>query len=162
MRAGVSSRARATVGGRSDEGTIMLLTLGFTVLALLLVLVVAAATQVHLQRMRLTHVADEVALDAADALDVPAYYAGELDEPSEQGVVMLAGAAVRATAEDRVATAAARAGLPPTAVVDAATGDDFTATVTVRTVVHPLFGLDALLPFADGVTLTATSSARAY
>ena len=44
---------------RDDEGTIMLLTLGFVVIALLLVLVVAAATQVHLQRMRLTHVADD-------------------------------------------------------------------------------------------------------
>ena len=140
----------------------MLLTLGFTVLALMLVLVVTAATQVHLQRMRLTHVADELALDAADALDVGGYYAGDLDAPTDGGIVTLAAAAVKETAQERVAAAAARANLPPTAVVDAVTADDFTATVTVRTVVHPLFGLDALLPFADGVTLTATSSARAY
>jgi len=140
----------------------MLLTLGFTVVALMLVLVVTAATQVHLQRMRLTHVADEVALDAADALDVGGYYAGELTAPSEAGVITLAATAVKDTADQRVADAAARAGLPPTAVVEAVTADGFTATVTVRTVVHPLFGLDALLPFADGVTLTVTSSARAY
>jgi hypothetical protein len=147
---------------KGDEGTIMLLTLGFVVLALLLVLVVAAATQVHLQRMRLTHVADELALDAADSLDVPGYYNGTLEPPTDEGVVGLASASVERTARDRVAAAAARAGLPPTQVVDATTSDDFTATVTVRTVVHPLFGIDALLPFADGVTLTATSSARAY
>ena len=140
----------------------MLLTLGFTVVALLLVLVVSAATQVHLQRMRLTHVADELALDSADALDVPGYYAGDLDAPSEEGIIRLARAAVRATAQDRVAGAATRAGLPPTEVVEAVTDDGFTATVTVTTLVHPLFGIDALLPFADGVTLTATSSARAY
>ena len=54
-----------------------------------------------------------------------------------------------------------RASLPPTSVVEATTRDGFTATVMVRTTVHPLFGIDALLPFADGVTLTATSSARA-
>ena len=124
---------------RDDEGTIMLLTLGFTVLALLLVLVVAAATQVHLQRMRLTHVADEIALDAADSLDVGGYYAGNLPAPSDDGVITLADAAVKATAEERVADAAARAGLPPTEIVDALTADGFTATVTVRTVVHPLF-----------------------
>src|SRR4051794_40876633 len=72
-----------------DEGTIMLLTLGFTVIALMLVLVVAAATQVHLQRMRLTHVADEVALDAADSLDVAGYYAGEEGAPADGRVVLL-------------------------------------------------------------------------
>jgi hypothetical protein len=140
----------------------MLLTLGFTVVALLLVLVIAAATQVHLQRMRLLHVADELALDAADALDVESYYAGELPEPGEEGVISLAPGALSEIAQARVADAAERAGLPPTAVVSAETTDRFTATVTVRTVVHPLFGIDALLPFADGVTLTATSSARAY
>lgn len=147
---------------RDDEGTIMLLTLGFTVLALLLILVVAAATQVHLQRMRLTHVADEVALDSADSIDIAAYYAGGLNAPTDESVVELAEGSVRATAEQRLAEAAVRAGLPEAELVDATTSDDFTATITVRTVVHPLFGVDALLPFADGVTLTATSSARAY
>jgi hypothetical protein len=147
---------------KDDEGTIMLLTLGFVVLALLLVLVVAAATQVHLQRMRLTHVADELALDAADSLDVAGYYNGTLEAPSDEGVVGLAEVEVERAARARVDAASARAGLPPTEVVEATTDDDFTATVTIRTRVHPLFGIDALLPFADGVTLTATSSARAY
>ena len=155
------NRTRMAGDRHDDEGTVLLLTLGFTVVALLLILVVAAATQVHLQRMRLTHVADEVALDAADALDIAAYYAGTASEPTEAHAVALAANAVDATARDRVYLAAARASLPPTAVVEATTHDGFTATVTVRTIVHPLFGIDALLPFADGVTLTATSSARA-
>ena len=140
----------------------MLLTLGFAVLALLLIRVIAAATQVHLQRMRLTHVADELALDAADSLDVAGYYAGNLDEPTDQGVVMLAQGEVERAARERVTDAAMRVGLPLTEVVQATAADDFTATVIVRTQVHPLFGIDALLPFADGVTLTATASARAY
>lgn len=137
----------------------MLLTLGFAVLALVLVLVVVAATQVHVQRMRLARVADEIALDAADALDVEAYYEGT-GEAGEPGVVPLAGTALEAVATDRVAAAADRAGLPPTVLVDASATDGRTATVTVATVVHPLFGIDALLPFADGIELTATSSAR--
>ncbi len=153
---------RRRFDAEDDEGTIMLLTLGFTVLALLLVLVVSAATHVHLQRMRLVHVADELALDAADALDIAAYYRGEVDLPEGEAVVPLAQAAVRSTAEDRVAAAASRANLPATQVVSATTEDGFSATVTVTTTVHPLFGLEALLPFAEGVTLTATSSARAY
>jgi hypothetical protein len=140
----------------------MLLTLGFLVVAILLVLVIAAATQVHLERMRLTHVADEVALDAADALDVDAYYGGELDAPADGSIVSLSPGALTEIAEDRLGDAVERAGLPPTELVSAQTDDGFTATVTLRTVVHPLFGIDALLPFADGVTLTATSSARAY
>ena len=145
-----------------DEGTVLLLTLGFTVLALLLILVVSAATHVHLQRMRLVHVADELALDAADALDIAAYYRGEVDLPEGEAVVPLAQGTVLATAQSRVADAAARANLPATEVVSATTEDGFSATVTVTTTVYPLFGLEALLPFADGVTLTATSSARAY
>ncbi len=80
----------------------MLLTLGFTMIALLLVLVISAATQVHLERMRLTHVADELALDSADALDVDGYYAGDLEPPSDEGVIRLARAAVSAAAQDRV------------------------------------------------------------
>lgn len=140
----------------------MLLTLGFVILGLLLVLVVAAATQVHLERMRLTHVADELALDAADALDVGRYYEGSLPEPGVDGVVALAEGEIERLAKERVAAAAARAGLPQTEVVEAVTTDGYTATVTVRTTVHPLFGVDALLPFADGVTLTATANARDY
>ena len=147
---------------RSDDGTIMLLTLGFTVLALLLVMVITAATQVHLQRMQLTHVADELALDAADAMDLNDYYAGHVDPPGEHSVIPLSRDAVAAIAQQRVDAAAERAGLPSTLLLSAVTTDGHSATVTVQTVVHPLFGVDALLPFADGVTLTTTSSARAY
>ncbi len=59
---------------RSDEGTIGILTLGFTVLALMLILVISAATSVHLTRLRLTHLADELAEDAADAADTGGYF----------------------------------------------------------------------------------------
>jgi hypothetical protein len=142
---------------RGDEGTVMLLSLGFAVLAMMLVLVVTAATQVHLERLRLARLADELALDAADALDAEAYYASAVGEPGE---VTLAKGAVREVVRERLEDASARAGFEATSLIEASTSDGATASVTVATVVHPLFAVDALLPFADGITLTATSSAR--
>jgi len=46
-------------------------------------------------------------------------------------------------------------------VVAVASPDGKTAVVNVEVVVRPLFGLDALLPWSHGITLTATSAARA-
>lgn len=151
------SRSRA----RDDEGTVLLLTLGFTVLVLILVLVVAAATQLHLQRVRLSHLADELALEAADSLDLGRYYAGELDEPDAERAIALGDGALTATVEERLGPAAARSNLPEAGVIEAYSSDGFTATVTVGTTVYPMFGIEALLPWIDGIELTATASARA-
>ena len=147
---------------RNDDGTVLVLVLGYVVLTLVLVLVVAAATHLHLQRVRLAQVADEVALDAADALDLGRYYSGELPTPDDQRAISLASREVRAVAQERVQESAARARLGAARLVDATTTDGFTATVTVSTVAYPMFGLESLLPWADGVLLTATASARAY
>ena len=61
-----------------DEGQIGLLVLGFTTIALMLVLVIAAASAVHLQHKRLAHLADGAAAHAADAVDSGAYYRATL------------------------------------------------------------------------------------
>ena len=50
--------------GRRDDGQIMILTIGFVVVALLLVTVVASAAGVHLERKRLLALADVLALEA--------------------------------------------------------------------------------------------------
>ncbi|NTV39599.1 MAG: hypothetical protein HGA51_06530, partial [Demequinaceae bacterium] len=60
---------------RGDEqGTIGILTLGFAVVAIMLILVISAATSVHLTRMRLADLADELAEDASDAVSSDGYF----------------------------------------------------------------------------------------
>lgn len=147
--------------GAEDRGSISLLTLGFAVLAIMLILVVASATQLQLDRTRLTQLADELAIDAADAMDIPAYYAGSAERPTDRAAVDLAPAAMRAVVDAHVAEYAHRLRLDNAVVVAVTSPDGKTAVVTVAVVVQPLFGLEALLPWTDGITLTATSSARA-
>jgi hypothetical protein len=139
-----------------DDGTIGILTLGFTVLALMVLFVVASATAVHVARMRLVHLADELAVDAADAMNAPAYFAGHPGEAPELADERMREAVIR-----HVGTRGTGS-LEGVHLVDVSTADDGSATVTVEMVVYPLFGLEALMPFADGITLTATGQSRAF
>ena len=69
-RAGQVSRR----GG--EAGQVTLLILGFSVVAILLIVGTVAVTSVQLSRMRLLDAADGAALDAADSLDLGAYQRG--------------------------------------------------------------------------------------
>ena len=141
--------------GRNDEGTIGILTLGFGVLVLMVVLVVASATAVHVAHLRAAHLADELAVQGADALSSGSYFTGGgLDSVrlSRQEVERVMGA--HHDRRDTGTLAGAR-------VTGLDIADDATVTVTVELTVYPLFGLEALVPYADGITLTATSSSRA-
>ncbi|HEV7194926.1 MAG TPA: pilus assembly protein TadG-related protein [Pedococcus sp.] len=59
-----------------ETGQIALLTLGFTVLAMALILGTVAVTSVQLSRLRLLDAADGAALDAANSLDSRVYHQG--------------------------------------------------------------------------------------
>lgn len=146
---------------RDDDGSISLLTLGFLVLTMVLVLVIAAATAIHLQYMRLVHLADELAIDAADSLDVPAYYAGTVPMPRADAAVAVAPGRMEAEVLAHVQSRASEQ-LDGVRVVSVITPDASTAMVTVTMTVHPILPLEPLLPFLDGIELRVTSTARHF
>lgn len=144
-----------------DDGNISLLTLGVLVLALMTLLVISAATSVHVQRLRLVHLADEMALDAADALDLDRYYAGEVRHPTGDAAIDVA----QRRMEEAVAQHLAGrdpAHLEGVRVLAVTTPDGATAVVTLSQRVYPLFQLEVLMPFADGIEIRAVGSARTF
>ena len=149
---------RRRVQPEADRGTIGILTLGFTVLALMLILVVSAATSVHMTRLRLDHLADELAEDAADAVDTGGYFArgpGDAEGLTLERDLMVQ-AVTRHVAHRGVDQ------LRGVHLVAVEAPDRGTARVTVEFTVYPLFGVEALMPFADGIVLRATGEARAF
>ena len=144
-----------------EEGNVTLLSLGFTMVAILLILVGAAVTGIHLDRTRLNHVADELALDAADAMDVGLYYAGGAERPTDVAGVTVSLVAAERVVSMRLPIVEARYGMSGVKILTVASTDDHTVTVTVSVTVHPLFGQGGWIPLSD-VTLTATSSARVH
>ena len=147
-----------------DDGQILLLTLAFATLVLALVLVVAGASAVHIERKRLLALADAVAADAADALDEATYYGGAGSEGAGPTRVPLSEASVDAAVADYLAAA-------PAAVVGefeglrvaepTGTPDGVTAQVTLVALVRPPLVPWVLAPWSDGLTVHATSTARA-
>ncbi len=148
---------RLRSAARDDEGTIGVLTLGFSVLAIMLILVGASATAVHLTHIRLGHLSDELAADAADAMGVGSYY----DATNPDSAPLLADQAMRDAIQTHLASRDLEQ-LEGVTVLDVEALDAQTASVTVAITVYPLFGLEALMPFADGIELRATSVARAF
>ncbi|WP_432495181.1 pilus assembly protein TadG-related protein [Kineococcus gypseus] len=146
--------------GGEDEGRIALLSLGFALVALVLVLLVVSASAVHLQRVRLHALADAAAADAADALDEGAYYAA--GGGVRDAAVPLSDASVRAAAQAHLVAAAAGEDLPGVRL-GAGTGspDGRTAVVELTATVVPPFAALVPEPFARGVALRATSRALA-
>jgi hypothetical protein len=145
----------------------MLLILGYSVVALLLVTVVIAATQVHLTRHRLLGVADGAALDAADALDVDGFYrpgSGPSAAPVAPSAdpVTLSDASVRRSVEAYLSVAGV--GQPfPAPVVGPGTGtpDGATAQVTLTTIARIPVVSTLLRPWSGGIRVTVTARARA-
>ncbi len=137
----------------------MILSLGFAVLAILLVLVVAAATAVHLDRKRLLAVADLAALAAAD--QVSDRYFGSAGERGEAGVP-LTDATVRAAVDRYVADhpdPAAR--WDGVRVLEASTPDGRSARVRLAAVTRPPLVTWVLEPWTGGIALEAEATARA-
>jgi hypothetical protein len=169
-RAGAAAGARPEdLAPEGDEGQVLLLILGYTLIVFLLITVVVSATAVHLARSRLVNLADAAALDAADSLDEPAYYDGTTggapggSSPSGLvGAVPLSDATVRRAVDGYLTVTPVSPSLEdltvgrPTGAPDARTAE---VTLTAR--VRPPLVTYVLSPWAGGIPLKATARARA-
>jgi uncharacterized membrane protein len=126
-----------------DEGTVLLLTLGYALLALVLVLVCVDATSLYLTQKRADAVADAAALAGADGF--------VLEIVEGEPVAELADAEVYAQAAAVVAAGGSAT------LVAAETPDGVSARVTVATVWHPPI-LSVFVP--GGVRIEATATSR--
>lgn len=127
-----------------DAGSVLILTLGYALLALAAVFVCVAATSLYLEQKRLDGLADAAALAGADGFTLVI----EAGEP----IARLESADVRAQAEALLGQVGGAVTL-----VDAGTPDGVSARVTVATMWHPPF---AALFVPEGVPLQATATSR--
>lgn len=136
---------------RSDEGSTLPLVIFFGFLCIVLVLVVAAATSLYLERKRLFTVADGAALAGAEAYDLEATLANPAGTPHptlESEDVAVAVAAYLAASPDRFESLA---------IEHAAAVDDASATVTLSAYWRPPV-LSILVP--DGFRIEVTAVGR--
>ncbi|MCR2784527.1 MULTISPECIES: pilus assembly protein TadG-related protein [unclassified Microbacterium] len=126
-----------------EEGSILLLSLGYALLAIVLILVCVDATSLYLAQKRLESVADAAALAGADGFTLTV----EAGEPTAD----LTDTGVYDQAADIVGAAGTAS------LVSAGTPDGVSARVTVATVWHPPI-LTLFVP--DGVPLEATATSR--
>lgn len=147
-------------GRRDEDGQVLLLILVYALICVALVTVVVSASAVHLERKRLLALADAAALDAADAVDVDAFYSGAGAAPG--GGVPLTDASVRASVEEYAAAAAAAQRFEAFAIgPGTGTPDGRTAQVTLVARARPPLLLSSVIAaFSDGIPLVVTSRAR--
>ncbi|MFS0867193.1 pilus assembly protein TadG-related protein [Microbacterium sp. 179-B 1A2 NHS] len=127
----------------AESGSILLLTIGYALLALVLVLVCVDATSLYLAQKRTQAVADAAALAGADGFIVTVEGGAVRAELTDDGVAEQAAALVRAYGD--------------AAVVDAGTPDGLSARVSVTTRWRPPV---AALFVPDGLRLEATATSR--
>lgn len=140
----MTMRERLRAAADEDEGSILILTLGYAVLAIAVILVCVDATSLYLAQKRLDALADAAALAGADGFTLVVEDGEPRAELTDDGVREQADAVVGAV------------GVGAT-VVDAGTPDGVSARVTVATTWRPPI-IALFVP--DGVALEATATSR--
>lgn len=130
--------------GRNDDGSVLLLVLGYALLAIAVIFVCVCATDLYLAQKRLDSLADSAALAGADGFTLVVDDGGARAELTDDGVQEQVDAILAARASD------AR-------VVSAGTPDGVSARVTLAGSWHPPL-LSMFVP--DGVELEATGTSR--
>lgn len=142
---------------KRDEGSVLVLGVFYVLIALALILVVAAATAVHLERKRLLAYADQIALAAADAVDIGLYYASS--DPVPVGTVLISQATVDTAVSSFIAQTPAQASQFTDLAVTATTTDNRTVTVTLNATASIPVLADILAAWNGGIRLQVTSHA---
>lgn len=127
-----------------DGGSILILTLGYAVLAIAVILVCVDATSLYLAQKRLDALADAAALAGADGFVLVAESGEPRAELTDEGVLAQADALVGDVGAGAV-------------IVDAGTPDGVSARVTVADTWRPPV-IALFVP--DGVALEATATSR--
>lgn len=151
---------RQRPGGKAaqEAGQIGVLMIGYMLLALLVITVVAAASSVYLGHKRLLSAADGAALAAADTFSL-AEVQGTGTAPGSAPAAVLDSAAVTAAARRYLTDSNASERISSLGIArETGTPDGRTARVVLTGVVHPPI-VNFLVP--DGIPVTAQSEARA-
>lgn len=144
MIARARRHARRRSVGADDEGSVLILTLGYGVLAIAVILVCTAATSLYLAQKQLDAVADAAALAAADGFALSIVGGEPVATLTDTGVRSEAAAMIGQIGDD------AR-------LVTASTPDGVSARVTVAGEWHPPV---VTLFVPNGVRLEATATSR--
>lgn len=135
--------------GLADEGSTLLLTIFYCALGLAIVLVVASATTLYLERKRLLTLADGAALAAAEA-----WRLSSVRIDGDRLAIELDDVDVRAAAAGYLADAAS--GLDDVELVRAASDDGRSATITLRSVWRAPIDTE-FVPVAVPIEVTVTA-----
>jgi hypothetical protein len=143
-------------GGRHEDGQITLLIIGFTIIALMLIIGGVDVTAVQLARARLFDAADGAALDASDALDDGSAYRAGLDK-----TVPITDGSVRQSATEYLAAQPRPHGISSW-VLTGQTGspDGQTAVIVLRGTVDIPIAAAVLSAFGGSVQITVESRAQ--
>jgi hypothetical protein len=149
-------RRSGSTSRQPERGQISLLILGFTIIALMLIVGGVDVTAVQLSRARLLDTADSAALDASDALDNGSAYQGGL-----QAAVPVTDASVRLSAAEYLAVQPLPHGISAWVLTEG-TGspDGQTAVIRLRGTVDIPIAASVLSAFGGSVNITVESRAR--
>ena len=141
---------------QGERGQISLLILGFTVIALMLIVGAVDVTAVQLARARLLDAADGAALEASDALDDGSAYDGGLGS-----AIAISDGSVRKSAAQYLAVAPRPHGISSWVLTDG-TGspDGQTALIRLRGTVEIPIAASVVAAFGGSVNITVESRAR--
>jgi hypothetical protein len=137
-------RLRNAATADDDDGSVLILTLGYAVLAIAVILVCVDATSLYLAQKRLDALADAAALAGADGFTLVVEGGEPRAELTDDGVREQAAALIGDVGGGA-------------AVVDAGTPDGVSARVTVADTWRPPI---VALFVPDGVALQATATSR--